>query len=465
MASPPASTKTSLGQKLRERARQRWPQLAGIDIRFRGQFAYITGKLPDGSELPLCRLRYVGYASTWGFAIYRASHDDYQDNFLPSGQPSGTPEEALDCACGLYLGDPTAWLTPPGTDTPTDLQAGALALAEALSGRLRHAAKLADRATMSICASPRPPGQSLEPAALVALAWVHLERNELREAGGRLKQADGALGASPDMLTASVAYLVAACGALAEGRAATVTQIITRARAGRSVPAWLDHQLSLIQSRAYAAAGDLPAAIAAAERAGAATSLEVAVTLAHAWMTAGDSDSAQRALASALAAKSGAPDRVRVQAWLVDAWLSYTSGDRARGRRSLAAALRLAEPEQLRLPFAMERSWIGRVLRHDHDLASTHRCLLAVALPRDQLPAPPAAPDPDQSAILMVEPLSEREREVLRHVSGMLSTTEVASEMHISIHTVKTHMRSILRKLAVAHRGEAVRRARQLGLI
>ena len=127
MASPPASTKTSLGQKLRERARQRWPQLAGIGVRFRGQFAYITGKLPDGSELPLCRLRYVGYASTWGFAIYRASHDDYQDNYLPSGQPSGTPEEALDCACGLYLGDPTAWLTPPGTDTPTDLQAGALA--------------------------------------------------------------------------------------------------------------------------------------------------------------------------------------------------------------------------------------------------------------------------------------------------------------------------------------------------
>ena len=122
MASPPASTKTSLGQKLRERARQRWPQLAGIDVRFRGQFAYVTGQLPDGSELPLCRLRYVGYASTWGFAIYRASHDDYQDNYLPSGQPSGTPEEALDCACGLYLGDPTAWLTPPGTDTPTDLQ-------------------------------------------------------------------------------------------------------------------------------------------------------------------------------------------------------------------------------------------------------------------------------------------------------------------------------------------------------
>jgi hypothetical protein len=119
MASPPASTKTSLGQKLRARARDRWPQLAGVDVRFRGKFAYVTGQLPSGQGLPLCRLRYVGYASTWGFAIYRASHDDYQDNYLPSGQPSGTPEEALDCACGLYLADPTAWL-PPGTDTPTN---------------------------------------------------------------------------------------------------------------------------------------------------------------------------------------------------------------------------------------------------------------------------------------------------------------------------------------------------------
>jgi hypothetical protein len=32
---------------------------------------------------------------------------------LTSGYPVGTPEEALDCACGLYLNDPTAWTKPP----------------------------------------------------------------------------------------------------------------------------------------------------------------------------------------------------------------------------------------------------------------------------------------------------------------------------------------------------------------
>ena len=75
---------------------------------------------PADRELPLCRLRYGGSASTWGFAIYRASHDDYQPSYLPNGTAAGSPEEALDCACGLYLNDPSAWLTASATDTPTD---------------------------------------------------------------------------------------------------------------------------------------------------------------------------------------------------------------------------------------------------------------------------------------------------------------------------------------------------------
>jgi hypothetical protein len=115
MPSPPASTKTSLGQRLTARARDRWAALTGVEVRFRGRFAYVSGRLPDGDVLPLCRLRYGGSASSWGFALYRASHDDYEDTFLPSGDTVGSPEEALDCACGLYINDPTAWQHP---DTP-----------------------------------------------------------------------------------------------------------------------------------------------------------------------------------------------------------------------------------------------------------------------------------------------------------------------------------------------------------
>jgi hypothetical protein len=113
MAKPPESTKTSLRQRLTAHARQRWPQLTDITVRFRGAFAYIDGQLPDGTTLPLFRLRYGGSAQTWGFAIYLASSDSYQDSVLPTGYPAGTPQEALDCAAGFYLGDPTAWVSPP----------------------------------------------------------------------------------------------------------------------------------------------------------------------------------------------------------------------------------------------------------------------------------------------------------------------------------------------------------------
>jgi hypothetical protein len=109
----PESTKTSLGQRLRAQARQRWPALARVQVRFRGGFAYVDGELQGGELLPLCRLRYAGSAGLWGFAIYLASKDGYQDSVLPSGLPVGTPEEALDCACGLYLADPSAWQQPP----------------------------------------------------------------------------------------------------------------------------------------------------------------------------------------------------------------------------------------------------------------------------------------------------------------------------------------------------------------
>jgi len=339
--------------------------------------------------------------------------------------------------------------------------AGYLALAEAMRGRLGRATELAEEALEAD--GVQPPGREEDSAALVALAWAHLHRNELREARGCLKQADAALAVSPDKLTGTVACLAAAVAALAEGRAAAAAQIITRTRSAWPAPPWLSQQLSLVQSRAFAAAGDVQGAVAAAEKAGSDTSLEAAVTLAHAWAVGGDGERAQRALAPVLAVGREAPDRVRLHAWLVDARLRYASGDPARGRRSLASALRLAESEQLRLPFVLGRSWIGPILQREPELASTHRCLLAPTPYHEAIPVLAGASD--QSPVVMIEPLSEREREVLRHVSGMLNTAEVASELYISVNTVKTHLRNIYRKLAADHRGEAVRRARQLELI
>jgi LuxR family maltose regulon positive regulatory protein len=339
---------------------------------------------------------------------------------------------------------------------------GHLALAQALRGQLGRAAQLATRATRAPTSAAGPaPARRPDPAALAALAWVHLERGEPREARSLLKHADAALGATPDKLTGAITCLVAAFDALAEGRAETAVQIVARARSGWPVPSWLSQRLSQAESWALAALGDIEAALAAAKRAGD-DSPDAAVTLAHTWAAAGDSASARRALEPALACRDEAPQRLRLQAWLADAQISYHSGDTARGRRSLAAALRLAEHEQLRLPFVLERSWIGPVLRHDPALAAAHRRLLGQALRHDQLPARDA---PEWAAAPVVEQLTERERDVLRLFAGMLNTAEVARELHISINTVKTHLKSIYRKLAATRCGEAVRRARQLELI
>ena len=335
-------------------------------------------------------------------------------------------------------------------------QAGRLALVEALRGRLSRAVTLTGRATLGTGED-----QYLDAPALVALAFVHLQRNELREARGLLKQADAALGKCPDKLLSTAAYLIAAGGALAEGRAATAVGIVARARSGGPLPTWLDQQLSIVESRAWTAAGDFRAALAAAERAG--SSPEAAVTLAQARAAAGNCDDIPRLLAPMLAADSQLPNPSRLQALLLDARLSYAADDAAHGRRSLESALRIAEREQLGLSLAMERGWLGPVLRRDPELADAHRTLLTLALGRQQLPAPVTAGD--QAPVLVVEPLTERELEVLVHVSDMLNTAEVADEMYISVNTVKTHLRNIYRKLATSHRNEAVRRARQLELI
>jgi LuxR family maltose regulon positive regulatory protein len=341
---------------------------------------------------------------------------------------------------------------------------GHLALVEALRGRLGQAAELATRATAAISVDEDlRPGRHPGAAALVALAWVHLERNELREVRSRLQQAEAALAVTADGLIATVAYLVAATGALAEGRPGKATEIVARTRSGWPVPAWLDQRLSRVESRAHSALGRTRAALDAAERVGCDDSLEVAVTLAHTWAAAGHGDKARRALEPVMVHHDGAPERVRLQAWLVDARISYHGGDTARGGRSLASALRLAQREQRRLPFALERSWIEPLLQRDPNLAGIHHFLLGPALGHSQRPALSAAPQ--QAAVPLVQPLTEREQEVLRHYSSVLSIAEVASEMYISINTVKTHLKSIYRKLDTTRRSEAVRRARQLELI
>ena len=65
MAKYPDSTKTSVEQRLRARARERWPQIASLQIRHRGVFSYIDATLTDATALKLCRLRYEAPRVSW----------------------------------------------------------------------------------------------------------------------------------------------------------------------------------------------------------------------------------------------------------------------------------------------------------------------------------------------------------------------------------------------------------------
>ena len=65
----------------------------------------------------------------------------------------------------------------------------------------------------------------------------------------------------------------------------------------------------------------------------------------------------------------------------------------------------------------------------------------------------------------VVERLTARELEVLQYLDAFLDTREIAATMVVSVNTVRTHVRNILRKLGVNRRSDAVRRARALDLL
>jgi len=106
MPAIPESTRSSIIVRLLDHAETNWPQLAKVRASYRGSFAYITGVLRDGQQIPLFRLRYGGSAHSFGFAIYSAASDRYEDAVLRTGLPTGTPQEALDTACTVHLAAP-----------------------------------------------------------------------------------------------------------------------------------------------------------------------------------------------------------------------------------------------------------------------------------------------------------------------------------------------------------------------
>ncbi len=80
---------------------------------------------------------------------------------------------------------------------------------------------------------------------------------------------------------------------------------------------------------------------------------------------------------------------------------------------------------------------------------------------------PPSRPRTDETPVgqPLIEPLSERELEVLRLLESDLDGPDIARELTVSLATVRTHTRNIYAKLGVNNRRTAVRRAAELGLL
>ena len=119
MPAIPQSTRSSIILRLLDHAGKHWLQLTKVQARYHGSFAYITGVLPGGEQIPLFRLRYGGSAHSFGFAIYSPARDRYEDALLLTGLPIGSPQEALDTACTVHL---TGLGHQPGDQPPTNLR-------------------------------------------------------------------------------------------------------------------------------------------------------------------------------------------------------------------------------------------------------------------------------------------------------------------------------------------------------
>jgi LuxR family maltose regulon positive regulatory protein len=364
---------------------------------------------------------------------------------------------------------------PAAVDAGSDLLRrwclGGLALVEALLGRFRQAAESATKAAQLPEVSTSPAGRRVA-AAHLASAWVALAQYRPSEARLELAKTRQAMNESGDetrdALLSVLGGLVTARTEIATGSPGRAIEALEVARKQAGDLPWLRRRVALVEAEAHAAAGAAGAAHEAARRAGGAKTADSAVALARVSLGVGDRAAAAKVLRPALVESMAAPNDVRVEAWLLDARLAYEAGDPSHGRRSLDRALRLGEREQLRLPFAMARNWLYAVLRRDPELVRPHRRLLEPLWAEAGAPAPPGvmadggAADGDAR---VYGRLSTRELDVLRHVSEMLTTEEIAVEMYVSINTVKTHLKSIYRKLAVTRRGEAVRRAQHLELL
>jgi LuxR family maltose regulon positive regulatory protein len=149
-----------------------------------------------------------------------------------------------------------------------------------------------------------------------------------------------------------------------------------------------------------------------------------------------------------------------VHALLLETMARDTLGQDDAAEHALERAFDIAEPDGMLYPFLFHRApgLLHRLSRH----RTSHASLVAEIL--NLLAGGSASPSPGEPEPLR-DSLSDSEKRILRYLPTHLSAPEIASELYLSVHTVKSHMRHLYAKLGTHQRAETVERARALGLL
>lgn len=161
-------------------------------------------------------------------------------------------------------------------------------------------------------------------------------------------------------------------------------------------------------------------------------------------------------------------------ACLLQAKLATAQGQPGAATAALLTALTLAEPEGYVRSFVDEGEPLRQLLFQfpqtnaaPHLLTYIERLLAAFAAEAGAVAAGQAStlPQSPPKAQPLIDPLSDREREVLQLVAAGFSNSEIADKLILAIGTVKKHLNNIFSKLSVTSRTQALVKARELGLL
>ncbi len=295
--------------------------------------------------------------------------------------------------------------------------------------------------------------------AHLGLARIFCEWNDLDAAGQHAQQSIQLTRQSEnnDRFVACEVFLAQLKLALGDvaGAAAGLAQAEASARQHHYV-----HRLPKIaaaQALALLRQGNLAAAARLAQ------AHELPLSRARVFLAQGDPSAALAALEpyrQQMEAKGWQDERLK--AMVLQAVALQAQGEKEAAVQRLGEALALAQPGGFVRLFLDEGAPMARLLSEaaarEITPQYTARLLAAFGEPKD---LPPPAPGPQS----LIEPLSQRELEVLQLIARGLSNHEISERLFLALSTVKGHNLRIFGKLGVQRRTEAVARARELGLV